>query len=257
MKSSIKNFRELHKAEQPLILGNVWNVQSAKIYQKLDYQAIGTSSAAVAHSLGYEDGENMPFGEYFFIIKRIIKNTSLPVSVDLEAGYGKDVETVFQNIKELAEIGVAGINIEDTIVFEGKRQLVDKIIFTSKLKSLTNLLTENNIDIFLNVRCDVFLLQLPNAVNEVINRIKLYEAQSVDGIFLPSITSENDIQKIITNTALPINVMCMPNLPDFKKLQSLGVKRISMGNFVNDFGYRKIEEISKAIISNQNFQSLF
>lgn len=256
MMTKVQYFRELHKAQKPLILGNIWNVQSAKIYQELGYQAIGTSSAAIANSLGYEDGENMSFAEYFFIIERILKNTSLPVSVDLESGYGTNVETVYQNIKALAKIGVIGVNIEDSILIEGKRQLEDKATFLTKLESLTHLLKEDNIDIFINVRCDSFLLQLPNAISEAIDRIKLYETQSVDGIFLPCITSESDIKVMIANTILPINVMCMPNLADFKGLQSLGVKRISMGNFVFDFGYRKIEEISKSIISNQNFQSL-
>lgn len=257
MTTKVQYFRELHKAHEPLILGNVWNVQSAKIYQELGYQAIGTSSAAIANSLGYEDGENMSFDEYFFIIERILKNTSLSVTVDLESGYGTNVETIYQNIKALAKIGVVGINIEDSILIGGKRELEDKVTFLNKLESLTHLLKEDNIDLFINVRCDAFLLQLPNAISEAIDRIKLYETQSVDGIFLPCITSENDIKVIIANTKSPINVMCMPNLLDFNELQLLGVKRISMGNFVFDFGYRKIEEISKSIISNQNFQSLF
>lgn len=257
MKTKVQHFRELHKAQEPLILGNVWNVQSTKMHQGLGYQAIGTSSAAIANSLGYEDGENMAFVDYFFIIERILKNTSLPVTVDLESGYGSNVETVYQNIKALAKIGVVGINIEDSILIEGKRQLEDKVTFSTKLEYLTHSLKEDNIDIFMNVRCDAFLLQLPNAINEAIDRIKLYETQSVDGIFLPCITSKSDIKVMIANTKLPINVMCMPNSLDFKGLQSLGVKRISMGNFVFDFGYRKIEEIFKTIISNQNFQSLF
>lgn len=253
----LQNFSELHKSENPLLIGNVWNVQSATIYQELGYKAIGTSSAAVAHSLGYEDGENMPFADYFFIIKRIMETTNVPVTVDLEAGYGNDTETIFQNIKRLSEIGVVGINIEDSFILNGNRQIKNKIEFVSKIETLTTLLKQNNIEIFINVRCDAFLLQLPDALNEASERIKLYETKSIDGIFLPCITDKNDIQNIISKTSLPINVMCMPNLPDFGELKSLGVKRISMGNFVNDFGYKKIKEVSETILSNQNFLSLF
>jgi 2-methylisocitrate lyase-like PEP mutase family enzyme len=257
MISQVVKFRELHKAEQPLLLGNVWNVQSAKIFQQSGYAAIGTSSAAVAHSIGYEDGENMPFEDYFFIINRIVKRTTLPVTVDLEAGYGSNAETIFNNIKKLAEIGVSGINLEDSIAINGTRQIENKNNFASKIETLTRLLKENGIDIFINVRCDTFLLKLPNALKEAIDRIKLYETKSIDGVFLPCIIDENDIQTVVANTSLPLNVLCMPGLPGFEKLKSSGVKRISMGNSVNEFGYKKMEEISKAIITNQNFLSLF
>ncbi len=257
MINQVQKFRELHKAEQPLLLGNVWNVQSAKIYEKLGYKAIGTSSAAVAHSLGYEDGENMPFDDYFFIIKRIIQNTTLPMTVDLESGYGNTIEMIFQNIEALSKIGVVGINIEDSKLINGNRIIENKIEFSSKIEALTNLLRQNDIDIFINVRCDAFLLQMPNALSEAMDRVKLYQTKSIDGIFLPCIIDENDIQKMVISTPLPINVMCMPNLADFEKLKSLGVKRISMGDFVNNFGYKKIEDVLATILTNQNFLSLF
>lgn len=257
MINQIQKFRELHKVEQPLLLGNVWNVQSAKIYEKLGYKAIGTSSAAVARSLGYEDGENMPFDDYFFIIKKIIQNTTLPLTVDLESGYGNTIEMIFQNIEALSKIGVVGINIEDSKIINGNRQIEHKIDFASKIEALINLLRQNDIDIFINVRCDAFLLQIPNALSEAMDRVKLYQTKSIGGIFLPCIIDENDIQKIVTSTSLPINVMCMPSLPDFEKLKLLGVKRISMGSSVNNFGYKKIEDVLATILTNQNFLPLF
>ncbi|WP_136669047.1 isocitrate lyase/phosphoenolpyruvate mutase family protein [Flavobacterium sp. H122] len=257
MKSKVQIFRELHTQNQPLLLGNVWNVQSAKIYENSRYQAIGTSSAAVAHSLGYEDGENMPFEDYLFIIKKIAQNTTLPLTVDLEAGFGNTAGDIFKNIQTLHSLDVAGINIEDSTVFNSKRQIEDKNKFSHKLTLLINLLKQNNIDIFINIRCDAFLLQLPNTLNEAIERIKLYQTISIDGIFLPCITNEKDIKEVIKKTDLPVNVMCMPDLPDFETLSGLGVKRISMGNFINGFGYKKMEETAQSILTGQNFQSLF
>ena len=115
MMSLFEKFVELHLSESPLILGNVWNVQSAKIFEKLKFKAIGTSSAAIANSLGYEDGENISFEEYFYIVKRISENTSLPLSVDIESGYSDDVDVILSNIIKLVEIGVVGINIEDSV----------------------------------------------------------------------------------------------------------------------------------------------
>lgn len=95
--TNIQVFKELlHQNEEPLLLGNVWNPQSTKVYEKLGYKALATSSSAVAHSLGYEDGENMTFGEYLYIVERILKSVSIPLTVDLEGGYGKMQKKSFQ-----------------------------------------------------------------------------------------------------------------------------------------------------------------
>jgi len=94
-------FKKLHNQTQPLIIGNVWNVQSAKVYEKLNFQAIGTSSAAIAHSLGYEDGEQMPFSDLLFIVERISKSVTLPLSVDIEFGYGNTATEIANNIRKI------------------------------------------------------------------------------------------------------------------------------------------------------------
>ena len=99
MNERFNHFKNYHYQENPLIIGNIWDVPSALHMQNLGFQALGTSSAAVASMLGYEDGENIPFSEYLMIIKRIMESVEIPVTVDLEGGYGNDSETVFDNIK--------------------------------------------------------------------------------------------------------------------------------------------------------------
>lgn len=94
-------------------------------------------------------------------------------------------------------------------------------------------------------------------VSESKRRIVLYEKTGVDGLFLPCITKLNDIKEIISTTKLPLNVMCMPDLPGFDALKAEGVKRISMGNFLNKTVYQKLESQTKRILEDQNFSSLF
>lgn len=257
MTTKIEEFRKLHHNETPLLLGNVWNVQSALQYQKLGFKAIGTSSAAIASDLGYEDGENMPFEDYFFMIQRIKSAVKIPLSVDIEAGYGKNVEDITANIVRLHEIGVVGINIEDSVVVNSKREITETEFFTSKLKSIVESLKKKNINMFINVRSDVFLLGLPNAVEETKHRLKQYQTTGIDGIFLPCISNEADIEEICKATELPVNVMCMPNLPNFEKLNELGVKRISMGNFVHSFLNKELEEIMLSVIEKKSFSPIF
>jgi 2-methylisocitrate lyase-like PEP mutase family enzyme len=257
MISHFQQFNNLHNQNEPFLLSNVWNAQSAKISEKLGFKSVGTSSAAIAHSLGYEDGENMPFDEYLFIIERIKKSVSIPVSVDLESGYGNDEKTIISNVSKLENLGVVGINIEDSIVKDNIRTLENEIVFSEKLNIISNYIKTNNIEMFINVRTDTFLLNCDNLLNETLKRIKLYEQCKIDGIFLPCITNENDIKTIVENTKLPINVMCMPELPNFDILKSIGVKRISMGNFVNDYIYKNMTQISEKIITEKSFNCLF
>jgi 2-methylisocitrate lyase-like PEP mutase family enzyme len=250
-------FKELHNQTLPLIIGNVWNVQSAKIYEKLKFQAIGTSSAAIAHSLGYEDGEQMPFSGLLFIVERISKSVPLPLSVDIEFGYGNTATEIANNIIRLEKLGIVGINIEDSIIENGERKLKDNLQFSQLLQDVKGILKQQGISIFINVRCDAFLLNIPNTLQVVSERIKNYEQSGADGIFLPCLTKENDIATIVMHTKSPLNVMCMPELPNFKTLEKLGVKRISMGNFLNGYTYTSLENMTTKILLEQSFKAMF
>ncbi|MCT2560543.1 isocitrate lyase/PEP mutase family protein [Chryseobacterium herbae] len=255
--TAIQRFRELHQQDDLLLIGNVWNVQSARAYEKLGYQAVATSSSAVAFSLGYEDGENMSFDEYFYIVERTLKSITIPLSVDLEGGYGKTVEEIVLNISRLAKAGVVGINIEDSVIIDGTRKLLSTHDFHEKLNAVILQLKEQNIDIFINVRIDPFLLAVDHAVQETLDRIKIIEEVGADGIFVPCITEVQDIENVIKTAKLPFSVMCMPELPDFQTLKKLGVKRISSGSFLNSYIYSQLETAIKAIGEAGSFSPIF
>lgn len=250
-------FKDLSNQEKPLLIANVWDVPSAKTAEKLNFQAIGTSSGAIASLLGYNDGEELSFSELEYIVKRIISSTEIPLSVDLEAGYSRNPKEIVNHIKKLADIGVVGINLEDSIVENGERKLVDADDFSEVLKEISTLLKNENISTFINIRTDTFLLGLQDAVVETKKRIKSYETSGANGIFTPCIVKESDIKEIVSCTNLPFNVMCMPNLPDFGVLENLGVKRISMGNFLFNKMYSQFEELTEKIITDKSFQSIF
>jgi len=98
MKNKFDRFLALHQKEEPLLLGNVWNVQSAKIFERQKFQAVATSSAAIAATLGYTDNQEMSFEEHLFMIRHIAAGISIPLSVDLEAGYADSPEAIYDNI---------------------------------------------------------------------------------------------------------------------------------------------------------------
>lgn len=252
----MQNFKKLHQQNTPLLIGNVWDVASTKIAEQTNFKAIGTSSAAIASMLGYKDGEEMDFSELLYIVQRISANTTLPLSVDLESGYSRDPLQITKHIRQLAEIGVVGINLEDSIVAE-QRQLLDAVEFAETIATIKRQLKKEDIDIFLNIRTDTFLLGVTNLLKATQQRIQLYEKAGADGIFVPCIEKATDILAIVKSTALPINVMCMPKLPDFKTLQQLGVRRISMGNFVFEKKNAFFVELMKNIKEKGTFERVF
>jgi 2-methylisocitrate lyase-like PEP mutase family enzyme len=117
-------------------------------------------------------------------------------------------------------------------------------------------LTAKNLSIFINIRCDTYLLNIKNKQKETSSRLKVYESIGVDGIFLPCISDENDIAEAVSNSKLPLNVMCYPALPDFDKLNELGVKRVSMGPFMFNNIYKKAGELCQKIIDKKNFSPI-
>ncbi|MGB0835181.1 MAG: isocitrate lyase/PEP mutase family protein [Psychrobium sp.] len=253
------NFKQLHRQDNALLLCNVWDVPSAKQAQELGFKAIGTSSAAIATSLGYQDGEEMDFATLRFMVDRIVTNTSLPLTVDLEAGFSDNPLVTAQHIKSLAGLGVVGINIEDSVVAHSTntRSLVDSEQFAHRLNKIMTILNEQDVDVFVNVRTDSFLLGVDNTLAETLVRIERYQAAGANGIFVPCILDITDITTCVQSTHLPINVMCMPQLADFDTLSQAGVKRISMGSFLYE---RVIEDNCRhfeQVMEQQSFNSLF
>ena len=112
--NNYETFYQLHQQNKPLIIANAWNVKSAQIIEQNGYEAIATSSGAISNSLGYEDGEKMPFKELLYILQRIKASTNIPLSVDVEKGYTDNLSELKDNIQRLVDIGVAGINLEDS-----------------------------------------------------------------------------------------------------------------------------------------------
>ncbi|WP_299996410.1 isocitrate lyase/phosphoenolpyruvate mutase family protein [uncultured Cedecea sp.] len=251
------DFTQLHHQNSPLLIANVWDVSSARAAQQAGYRALGTSSAAIAAMLGYEDGEFIPFDELLYIVSRIKSAGSLPLTVDIEAGYGQTASEIVDNIKRLIQTGVVGINIEDSLVAEGVRQLISPALFATRLQDIRSHLMRENLSVFINVRTDTYLLNHPQPLQETLLRGQLYQQAGADGLFVPCLTAENEMAVLSREIILPLNVMCMPDLPRFDVLWKVGVKRISMGNFVHGALQSKLEEMLQSIGSQQSFSGVF
>ncbi|WP_043634929.1 isocitrate lyase/PEP mutase family protein [Chromobacterium haemolyticum] len=251
------DFAALHHQAEPLLIANVWDAVSARLAEQAGYAAIGTSSAAMAAMLGHEDGEQLGFAELRQLVARLRTASRLPLSVDMEAGYGDSPERIAANLSELAALGVVGVNLEDSLVRQGRRSLQDAAAFAAMLTAVRTALRQAGHTLFLNVRTDPFLLGLSDAQAQTIARGRLYAAHGADGLFVPCVVQETDIRAIVEAVPLPLNVMCMPALPDFAALARLGVERLSMGNAVHEQLQRSLLNMLHNIRAQQSFQAVF
>ncbi|MEO5684931.1 MAG: isocitrate lyase/phosphoenolpyruvate mutase family protein [Chitinophagaceae bacterium] len=241
-------FYQLHHQAKPLLLGNAWNAKSAQLIEKAGFAAVGTSSGAIADSLGYADGEKIPFRELLYIVQRIKSSTTIPLSVDMERGYADDLNLLNQYIQQLADIGVSGINIEDA---QGEDA------YLRKLYSIKNYLLKTNQQLFINARTDGFLQKLDAPLELTLKRAKLYQDAGADGLFVTAIQDTETIKAITASSTLPLNVVGVPALPAIEILEACGVKRISMAVFLYKAAYNHVADISRNINDQYSFTPLY
>lgn len=242
-----KKFYELHQGQKPLLLANAWNAKSAQVIEQAGFDAVATSSGAIAQSLGYDDGEKIPFNELLYAVQRIKANTSIPLSVDMERGYSDDMNVLTDNIQRLLDCGVAGINIEDA---QGED------IYLGKLERIKNYLSQTNQSLFINARTDVFIQKLPMPLDTVIKRAQRYHNAGADGLFVPAVTDVDAIAAIVSSVPIPVNMVGSPKL-SIETLAGLGVKRISMAVLLYKATYNEMERIARTIKTENSIAPLF
>ncbi|KRE99355.1 carboxyphosphonoenolpyruvate phosphonomutase [Paenibacillus sp. Soil766] len=232
--SKIELFQKLHESDELLVLGNAWDLPSARILEKAGFKAIGTTSWGIAASLGYTDGETIDYELQLSVIQRIVNHVQIPVTADIESGYGHNDDSIVSNVLKVANLGVSGINIEDSMKGEkGLKQLADQCHLLVKIRDALDKRGFGNF--YINARIDAYLLN-QDPLNETMTRMKEYVESGASGIFVPGLKHEEQIKTIASCTTAPLNVMALPGLTDCVMLRELGVRRLSLGAAL----YRKI-----------------
>ena len=212
---------ELHAAPEPLVLINVWDVISARVVAGLKgCQAIATASHSIAATLGYEDGEQIPLDEMIMMVGRIAAAVDLPVTADLEAGYGDVGET----IRRAIGVGVVGANIEDQLApFDSAVTAVSMAIAAAQ---------SEGVDFVLNARTDVFLRDGdPDAqIEEAVRRGRAFLDAGAACVFVPGRLDASSIGRLVEGIGeRRVSVIGYPHSVPLEQLAALGVARISYG----------------------------
>ena len=224
-------FHRLHAGPAPLMLPNAWDAGSARVIENAGAKAIATTSAGMAWSLGYPDGEQLPMQELLAACRRVCRVVAAPVSVDIERGYGRDAQATGDLVGALIELGVVGINIEDGTE-PGTQTLAKPSVLCERIACVRAMARRHDLPFFINARIDTYLSDLqPEArLEETRKRASAYIDAGADGIFLPGLADAEDIATLVQWLPVPLNVYAgYPGAPAAQALQQLGVRRISLG----------------------------
>jgi len=224
-------FHQLHAGPVPLMLPNAWDAASARVIERAGVKAIATTSAGMAWALAYPDGEQLPVQELLAACRRVCQVVAVPVSVDIERGYGNDAQDTGDLGGALIQLGVVGINIEDGAE-SATQALAHPSVLCERIACVRAIAQRHDLPFFINARIDTYLSNLsPEArLEETRRRALAYVDAGADGIFVPGLADAEDIATLVRSLAVPLNVYAgYPGAPVSQALQLLGVRRISLG----------------------------
>lgn len=229
-RAKAKRFLELHTSGRLLVLPNAWDAGSAKIFEHAGFQALGTTSAGVALSLGYPDGERVSRAEMLEAVRRIASAVAIPVTADLEAGYGAAVSDAVETARGAIAAGAVGMNFEDSTSDD---RLVDVAAQVERIRAIKKLAEAEKIALVLNARTDVFLLGVGDPAgrfDEAVRRANAYREAGADCLFVPGVTDAETIGRLVRAIPGPLNVLAVRGMPPIAELERLGVARVSVGS---------------------------
>src|ERR1051326_2005196 len=224
--------RELHHRGKPLVLPNIWDVASARIVEEAGYEAIATTSAGIAFSLGYPDGQKISREEMLARIARIARAGRVPVTADAEAGYGNRPEDAAETARAVIEAGAVGMNLEDG-TDDAEHPLVDLPLQLDKIRAVREAALQSGVLLVLNARTDVYLAQVgapEMRYSETMKRALAYRDAGADCIFVPGLSDPETIRQLVQEVKCPVNILAGLGSPSVPELQGLGVARISLGS---------------------------
>ncbi|HEY8565185.1 MAG TPA: isocitrate lyase/phosphoenolpyruvate mutase family protein [Beijerinckiaceae bacterium] len=245
-------FRALHVAGRPLVIFNVWDAGSAKVVAVAGAKALATGSWSVAAAHGVSDGEALSLDLVVSNLERIIAATDLPVSIDIESGYGPEPGVVARTVERVARAGAIGCNLEDSNPGDGSLRPLDEAAsrVAAARAAFDRAASSRG---FVNARTDVFFQRPPEThdvamADAALERARAYADAGADGLFVPGIVDERLIARVVAGSPLPVNVMVMGGTPPVSRLAALGVARISHGPGPYRLAMAALEEAARAAL---------
>jgi 2-methylisocitrate lyase-like PEP mutase family enzyme len=224
-------FLALHRGPDILLLCNAWDAASARVVEAAGFPAVATTSAGVANSLGFPDGEAAPFAEVVAAVRRIVAAVRVPVSADIEAGFGQTPEETARSCRAIVEAGAVGVNLEDGT--RAHDRLAPISLQCEKIRAAKEAAAEAGGGLVVNARTDVYLDAIgdpESRFEEAVRRCNAFREAGADCLFLPRVADEATIGRLVQAVHGPVNILAGPGTPPVASLARLGVARVSLGS---------------------------
>lgn len=235
-----------------LILANAWDVASARLVEAAGAPAVATTSAGVAWSLGSADGDRLPAERAVDLVARVVASVRVPVTADIESGFGTSAAEVGDTVRAVADAGAAGVNIEDALhPGPALREVDDQVGRLAAARAAGGL--------FINARIDTYLLGIgppEGRLAETVSRARAYLNAGADGIFVPGVVDRVTIEELVERIDAPLNVLGMPGALPVPELAGLGVARVSVGARVALAAYAVATRAAEELLGAGTYDSL-
>jgi 2-methylisocitrate lyase-like PEP mutase family enzyme len=255
-------FLKFHQDKEILVLLNSWDIGSSKLVEACGFKAIATTSMGIAASLGYPDCEVIQLSEMIQVIKGIINAVKVPVTVDIEAGYGNNLSEIVESVKKIIATGIVGINIEDSI--DLNPVLIDQMEFCERISAIRSLSDSLGFHLVINARTDSFYTSLASPKEKLFESIKRgnkYREAGADCIFVQPVWEKETISTLVREINAPINILSNPANaagipPSVHELQDLGVARLSLGSSLMKATLALIKKVSDELSQKGTYNKL-
>ncbi len=238
-----EKLQALIDADETLVLPNVWDVAGARIVAEQGYPVIATSSAGIAWSLGCPDGEVISRDDMLFMIKKIAASVDLPVTADMEAGYGEAPESVADTVIATLDAGAVGANIEDSSSQLAGHPLLDYDLSVARIRAAKKAADDYGVPFVINARTDGFFGGRGDDVfDDAVRRCNAYLEEGAGCVFVPFVRDRETMEKLVAAIDGPVNFLANPAAPDLSQMQEMGVARVSIGGLFSLLIYTQVRE---------------
>ena len=258
LREKAERLRALHQKGRPLVLVNAWDAATARILERAGSAAIATTSAGIAFADGYPDGQRIPRERMLEAVGRICAAVSLPVTADMEAGYGDTPEELHRAARGVVEAGAVGVNLEDASHAAGP-PLVALAVQLEKIHAVREAAREAGVPLVLNARTDTYLLRTgtPGEMfDETVRRGEAFRDAGADCVFIPGVTDPGVIGALVRRLDCAVNVLAVAGSPPIGELAGLGVARVSLGSGPYRASMSFVQRFAEEVLARGTYSGL-
>ena len=251
--------KKLHQGPKILALANAWDVISARMVEQIGFPAVATTSAGIAAALGYPDGQRVSRDEMLGVVGRIARAVKVPVTADMEAGYGTTPAQMAETARALIDAGAVGLNLED-MTGDDESSQVEIALQVEKIEAIQEASAAAGVPLVLNARTDIYLTPIgppETRFERTLERLGAYRKAGADCVFAPALKEPETIARLVAAIKAPLNILMMPGGPSLDELERLGVARASIGSGLMRATLGRARSLARAMFERRDDQALF